>query len=190
MAASCRRSSGTTSPALDKKLRPTLAQMLCGHALISHTQLTNLRSACGCSLLGGEGERRWKARQTKYPLVYDLQEPYRWIVDTTVISCLESRSFGKVDFYRMDNYVLRLRPEATRKLVDANIGDYREVYEPIYQLSGVQLEAHYGLTCYDKVTPFQPFVPRNNPRWWDAYNEVKHAFFQNMNRGTLDNRQP
>lgn len=60
-----------------------------------------------------------EARQTKYPLVYDLQEPYRWLVDTTVISCLESERFGKKDFYRMDNYVLRLRPDAVRKLIDA-----------------------------------------------------------------------
>jgi CRISPR-associated protein Cas1 len=58
-------------------------------------------------------------RQTKYPLVYDLQEPYRWLVDTTVISCLESGWFEKKDFYRMDNYVLRLRPEAARKLIEA-----------------------------------------------------------------------
>jgi len=60
-----------------------------------------------------------EARQTKYPLVYDLQEPYRWLVDSTVTSCLESNRFGKSDFYRMDNYVLRLRPEAVRKLIDA-----------------------------------------------------------------------
>ena len=60
-----------------------------------------------------------EARQTKYPLVYDFQEPYRWIVDTTAVSCLESGWFGKKDFYRMDNYVLRLRPEAARKLLDA-----------------------------------------------------------------------
>ena len=60
-----------------------------------------------------------EARQTKYPLVYDLQEPYRWLVDTTVISCLESGFFGEKDFYRMDNYVLRLKPEAARKLIDA-----------------------------------------------------------------------
>jgi CRISPR-associated protein Cas1 len=60
-----------------------------------------------------------EAKQTKYPLVYDLQEPYRWLVDSTVISCLENGQFGKSDFYRMDNYVLRLRPEAARKFIDA-----------------------------------------------------------------------
>jgi len=36
-----------------------------------------------------------------------------------VISCLESGRFGKKDFYRMDNYVLRLKPEAVKKLVHA-----------------------------------------------------------------------
>jgi CRISPR-associated protein Cas1 len=58
-------------------------------------------------------------RQTKCPLVYDLQEAYRWLVDTTVISCLESGHFGKRGFHRMDNYVLKLRPEAARRLVHA-----------------------------------------------------------------------
>jgi CRISPR-associated protein Cas1 len=60
-----------------------------------------------------------EARQAKYPLVYDFQEPYRWLVDTAVISCLENGRFGRRDFYRMDNYVLRLRPEAAKTLIDA-----------------------------------------------------------------------
>ncbi len=60
-----------------------------------------------------------EARQTKHSLVYDFQEPYRWLIDTTVISCLERGQFGKKDFHRMDDYVLRLRPEAVTKLVDA-----------------------------------------------------------------------
>jgi CRISPR-associated protein Cas1 len=57
--------------------------------------------------------------QTKQSLVYDLQEPYRWLVDATVISCVESGCFGKKDFYRMDNYVLRLKPEAVKRFIDA-----------------------------------------------------------------------
>ena len=50
-----------------------------------------------------------EAQQTRYALVYDLMEPYRFLVDTTVISALEASQFSKKDFYRMDNYVLRLR---------------------------------------------------------------------------------
>jgi len=60
-----------------------------------------------------------EARQTKYPLVYDLMEPYRFLVDTTIVECLDSQKFTKKDFYRTDNYVLRLRPEAACKMVDA-----------------------------------------------------------------------
>ena len=60
-----------------------------------------------------------ETRQTKCPLVYDFQEPYRWLVDMTVISCLESGRFCGKDFYRMDNYVLRLKPEVVGKLLDA-----------------------------------------------------------------------
>jgi CRISPR-associated protein Cas1 len=60
-----------------------------------------------------------EAQQTRYPLVYDLMEPYRWLVDTTIIECLECEQFIKKDFYRLNNYALRLRPEAVKKLLDA-----------------------------------------------------------------------
>jgi CRISPR-associated protein Cas1 len=59
-----------------------------------------------------------EARQTKHPLVYDLQEPFRWLVDATIIESLESKKFGRKDFYRLDNYVLRIRPDAARRLLD------------------------------------------------------------------------
>lgn len=69
---------------------------------------------------------------------------------------------------------------------EPHIGNYREVYEPIYKLSGVELIASHGLTNYGKIIPFQPFAIKKNPAWWDAYNEIKHGFFQNMRKGTLD----
>lgn len=53
----------------------------------------------------------------KSPLVYDLQEPFRWMVDVAVIKALESRVFTKKDFIRTDNYVLRLRSEGVKKLI-------------------------------------------------------------------------
>jgi len=56
--------------------------------------------------------------QPKYPLVYDLQEPFRWIVDLTVLSCLENKIFSKKDFFLTDNYVLRLKPPAIKKLLE------------------------------------------------------------------------
>jgi CRISPR-associated protein Cas1 len=55
---------------------------------------------------------------SKYPLVYDLMEPFRWITDTTVIDCLESQEFKRSDFFRTDNYVLRMKPSAVRRLLN------------------------------------------------------------------------
>ncbi|MGO9644795.1 MAG: CRISPR-associated endonuclease Cas1 [Candidatus Bathyarchaeia archaeon] len=60
-----------------------------------------------------------ETRQTKSSLCYDVMEPYRFLVDTTVIECLENDRFGRKDFYRLDNYVLRLKPQAVKKLLDA-----------------------------------------------------------------------
>jgi CRISPR-associated protein Cas1 len=57
-------------------------------------------------------------RQTKYALVYDLQEPFRWLVDATVISCLEQEKFSRKDFFRMDNYVMRLTPDAVKRFLE------------------------------------------------------------------------
>jgi CRISPR-associated protein Cas1 len=55
---------------------------------------------------------------SKHPLVYDLQEPFRWLVDTTVIQSLENREFKRSDFFRTDNYALRLKPKAVKKLLN------------------------------------------------------------------------
>jgi CRISPR-associated protein Cas1 len=60
-----------------------------------------------------------ETRQTKHALVYDLMEPYRWLVDTAITSCIENGIFSSTDFYRMDNYVLRLKAEATHKLLNS-----------------------------------------------------------------------
>ena len=58
-------------------------------------------------------------RQVKYALVYDFQEPFRWLVDTAVISCLEHEEFGQKDFFRTDSYVMRLKPRAVKRLLNA-----------------------------------------------------------------------
>jgi CRISPR-associated protein Cas1 len=57
-------------------------------------------------------------------LVYDLQEPFRWLVDVAVIIGLEKKMFDKKDFIRTENYNIRLRPGGAEKLI-------REVVEQI-----------------------------------------------------------
>jgi CRISPR-associated protein Cas1 len=45
------------------------------------------------------------------PLVYDFQEPYRWLVDYTVLRMVLSRTFSWDDFYFTGgDYRLRIKP--------------------------------------------------------------------------------
>jgi CRISPR-associated protein Cas1 len=53
----------------------------------------------------------------KEPLVYDLQEPFRWLIDVAVINALEKKMFDKKDFIRTENYNLKLRLSGARKLI-------------------------------------------------------------------------
>jgi len=59
-----------------------------------------------------------ETRVTKEPLVYDLQEPFRWLVDLTIIQALENNLFHKKDFIRTEDYIIRLRPDGAKKLVE------------------------------------------------------------------------
>lgn len=53
----------------------------------------------------------------KEPLVYDLQEPFRWLIDVAVINALEKKVFDKKDFIRTENYNIKLRPIGVKKLI-------------------------------------------------------------------------
>lgn len=50
---------------------------------------------------------------SKLPVVYDLQEPFRWLVDLSVIETIAGRQLDRNgDFIRTENYHVRLRPRA------------------------------------------------------------------------------
>ena len=50
---------------------------------------------------------------SKLPVVYDLQEPFRWLVDLSVIETIAGRQLDrKADFITTENYHIRLRPRA------------------------------------------------------------------------------
>lgn len=53
----------------------------------------------------------------KEPLVYDLQEPFRWLINIAIINALEKKIFKKEDFIRTENYNIRLRPSGAKKLI-------------------------------------------------------------------------
>jgi CRISPR-associated protein Cas1 len=56
---------------------------------------------------------------SKLPLIYDLQEPFRWLVDLSVIEVLAGRQLDrKADFLTTENFHVRLRPKAIGLLAD------------------------------------------------------------------------
>lgn len=57
--------------------------------------------------------------QTKQSLVYDLQEPFRWIADVAVMDAFESGVLDLSDFYFTgDDYRYRFEPEAKERFLD------------------------------------------------------------------------
>jgi len=63
--------------------------------------------------------------QTKQSLVYDLQEPYRWLADVSVIEAFDSGILDLPDFYFTgDDYEYHFDVEARRRLIDRLRGKF------------------------------------------------------------------
>jgi hypothetical protein len=76
--------------------------------------------------------------------------------------------------------------QACKRKKDINY--FRDFFEPIYVLSGAEVDIAYGLTFYDaKFRPFEPFAKNDIPSWWTAYNHVKHTWFDCLGEATLEN---
>jgi CRISP-associated protein Cas1 len=56
--------------------------------------------------------------QTKTPLVYDIQQLFRWLVDLSVLQVLEEKKLKKTDFIVTKNYHLRLKPATAKMLIE------------------------------------------------------------------------
>ncbi|WP_321418427.1 CRISPR-associated endonuclease Cas1 [uncultured Methanomethylovorans sp.] len=55
---------------------------------------------------------------SKNSLAYDLQEPFRFLVDLAVISLIESKKMEDKDFIRTESYSLRLKPSGAKKVTE------------------------------------------------------------------------
>ncbi len=88
----------------------------------------------------------------KLPLVYDLQEPFRWLVDLSVLEVLRDKKLDrKRDFIVTENYHVRLRPAAARALIDrlsANMNRKVAVGGRNYSYESLVTEAARGLARY------------------------------------------
>ena len=56
--------------------------------------------------------------QSRTPLVYDIQELFRWLIDVSVIQLLEEKKITKKDFLVTENYNTRLRQTGAKLLIE------------------------------------------------------------------------
>lgn len=89
---------------------------------------------------------------------------------------------------RFDSFPHVQALKASKRKHDINY--FRDLFDPIYQLSAVEVTTAYGLTFYGSCRPFAGFLDSTNnkiPSWWDAHNHVKHGWYVNIEEATLKN---
>ena len=59
-----------------------------------------------------------EVNQSHTPLVYDIQELFRWVIDISVIQLLEERKIKKSDFIITENYHVRLGENIAKLLIE------------------------------------------------------------------------
>jgi CRISPR-associated protein Cas1 len=85
-----------------------------GHALLEAECLRVINTAGLDSHVGFLHE----INPSKDSLAYDLQEPFRFLVDLSVISLIESERMDNKDFIRAESYSLRLKPSGAKKITE------------------------------------------------------------------------
>ena len=66
--------------------------------------------------------------QSRTPLVYDIQELFRWIIDISVIQLLEEKKIKKLDFVITENYHVRLGESIAKKLIEKINSNFNAKY--------------------------------------------------------------
>jgi len=87
---------------------------------------------------------------SKHPLVYDLQELFRYVVDYSVIELLETK-LKKSDFITTENYHIRLKPNTAKLLIEKIKNNFNQRYEfrnKQYALENIMFENIRELSRY------------------------------------------
>jgi len=87
---------------------------------------------------------------SKHPLVYDLQELFRYVVDYSVIELLETK-LKKSDFITTENYHIRLEPNIAKLLIEKiknNFNQRHEFRNKQYALENIMFENIRELSRY------------------------------------------
>jgi CRISPR-associated protein Cas1 len=92
---------------------------------------------------------------SKHPLVYDLQELFRYIVDYSIIEVLES-GLKKSDFITTENYHIRLKPDTAKMLIEKIKNNFNNRYE--------FKNKHYSLEniMFENIREFSRYIMGNS----------------------------
>ena len=66
--------------------------------------------------------------QSRTPLVYDIQELFRWLIDISVIQLLEEKKIKKSDFIITENYHIRLGEDVAKRLIEKINSNFNAKY--------------------------------------------------------------
>ena len=69
-----------------------------------------------------------EVNQSRTPLVYDIQELFRWLIDVSVIQLLEEKKIKKSDFIITENYHTRLGEDVTKILIEKINSNFNSKY--------------------------------------------------------------
>ncbi|WP_393970985.1 CRISPR-associated endonuclease Cas1 [Oxyplasma meridianum] len=94
---------------------------------------------------------------SKTPLVYDLQELFRYVIDYSVIQILEY-GLKKSDFITTENYHIRLRPETAKRLIETIKENFNQRY--LYKGKKHTLEN----IMFENITEFSKFISDNSKK--------------------------
>lgn len=88
---------------------------------------------------------------SKTPLVYDLQELGRWIIDLSVIQLLEEKKLKKADFIVTENYHIRLREQTAKMFIEkiqSNFNNRAKYKGKNYTYENILLDNIQGLANF------------------------------------------
>lgn len=91
-------------------------------------------------------------KNSSTPLVYDLQETFRWIIDLSVIELLEDHKLKKSDFIVTERYHIRLRENTAKMLIEKIRNNFNR--KAPYKKKNFT----YQTILYDKVQQLANFI--------------------------------
>jgi len=85
-----------------------------------------------------------------------------------------------------ENKAFKEMKKKPRKKKTWKISHFQKIIEPIHELSKNIIQVPFGLGTSQTITPFQDFSSKI-PDWWNAYNHIKHDYYDNITEANLSN---